>query len=121
MSFPSLVTLDQLNTNKEKKKTMKFLAHLALFLGVATANPLVAIAPRAQDVKIRSVSAVGSGCPLGHAYATIDASGTIFDVAFDDYIVQVGPGTSSSDARKNCRVTLNIEFPKGMSYVTSSL
>jgi len=96
---------------------MKLLHYVALFLGAAAATPLE-VSPQAlaADVKIRSISAVGSGCPLGHAYATIDASGTIFDIAFDNYVVEVGPGTSSSDARKNCRVTLNIEYPQGLTF-----
>lgn len=95
---------------------MKFLSPL-VFLGLAAAAPLEAAAPAASDVKIVGISAIGSGCPAGHAFATVDSTGTIFDVAFDQYIVEVGPTTSASDARKNCRVSLNIEFPQGLQYV----
>ncbi|CAI4219325.1 unnamed protein product [Parascedosporium putredinis] len=41
----------------------------------------------ASDVKIVGISAIGSGCPAGHAFATVDSTGTIFDVAFDQFSV----------------------------------
>lgn len=92
---------------------MRFFPTL-LFSTLAAAAPLEAVAPDPGDVRIVSVSAIGSGCPAGHAFATVDSTGTIFDVAFDQYIVEVGPGLTASDARKNCRVSLNIEFPQGL-------
>jgi hypothetical protein len=92
---------------------MKFFSSALLF-GVAVATPLVNVVPAAiKDVKIVNVTAIGSGCPVGHAFVNVDSSGTIFDVAFDQYIVQVGPGTSASDNRKNCRVSINLKFPGG--------
>lgn len=93
----------------------------ALFFGVAAAIPvgqvLVPPAPSPSDVKIISVSAIGSGCPAGHAWVNIDATGTIFDVSFDQYAVSVGPGSTATDARKNCRVSINLQFPAGFQYV----
>ncbi|CCC13763.1 unnamed protein product [Sordaria macrospora k-hell] len=90
---------------------------LALFFGVAAAIPAgQVLAPPAaapSDVKIISVSAIGSGCPAGHAWVNIDATRTIFDVSFDQYAVSVGPGASATDARKNCRVSINLQFPSG--------
>lgn len=92
---------------------MRFLSTL-LFSSLAAAVPLEAVAPEPGAVRIVSVSAIGSGCPAGHAFATVDSTGTIFDVAFDQYVVEVGPGSTASDARKNCRVSLNIDFPQGL-------
>ena len=91
---------------------MKFIAPLLFSLAATT--PLSAVAPDPSTVRIVSISAIGSGCPAGHAFATVDETGTIFDVAFDEYIVEVGPGFTASDARKNCRVSLNVEFPQGL-------
>jgi hypothetical protein len=91
------------------------LLNLALSFGYASAAALVAPeVGTASDVRIVSISAIGSGCPAGHAFATVDSTGTIFDVAFDQYVVEVGEGTSAANARKNCRVSLSIEFPQGM-------
>lgn len=91
------------------------LLNLALSFGYASAAAIVTNAvAKAGDVRIISISAIGSGCPAGHAFATVDSTGTIFDVAFDQYVVEVGPGSSAADARKNCRVSLNLEFPQGL-------
>jgi len=89
-----------------------------LFLGLAAAIPLTSETSAApiKDVKIISISATGTGCPAGHAQVTVDATGTIFDVAFDKYIVNVGPGTVASDSRKNCRVSINLQFPSGYQF-----
>jgi hypothetical protein len=93
----------------------------SLFFGLAAATPfLVTRAPAVSDVKIISISAIGSGCPAGHAYVNVDATGTIFDVAFDQFTVAVGPGESSSNARKNCRVSINMQFPSGYQSVACS-
>lgn len=97
---------------------MRFATAAALFAGAAVAAPSPAIAvptaPTAQDVKIIGINAIGSGCPAGHAYVTLDATGTIFDVAFDQYYASVGPGNVPADARKNCRISINLQFKEGL-------
>ncbi|CAP61077.1 uncharacterized protein PODANS_3_480 [Podospora anserina S mat+] len=73
--------------------------------------------PDASDIKILGVTAIGTGCPAGHAFVNVDATGTIFDVAFDRYIVSAGPGTSpATDSRKNCRISINLQFPSGYQF-----
>jgi hypothetical protein len=74
---------------------------------------LSATPPAPSDIKIVNVTAIGSGCPAGHAYVNVDATRTIFDIAFDEYIVTAGPGSSASDSRKNCRISINLQFPSG--------
>lgn len=78
-----------------------------------TRDSLAAPVPAPGEVKILNVTAIGSGCPAGHAYVNVDATGTIFDVAFDRYIVTAGPGSSPADSRKNCRISINLQFPSG--------
>jgi hypothetical protein len=95
-----------------------------LFAGVAAAavitpSPSESLgfsAPAPGEIKIINVTAIGSGCPAGHAYINVDATGTIFDVAFDEYIVSAGPGSSVSDSRKNCRISINLQFPSGYQF-----
>lgn len=91
-----------------------------IFAGTAAAavisparDTLTAPAPAPSDIKILGVTAIGSGCPAGHAVVNVDATGTIFDVAFDKYIVTAGPGSSAADSRKNCRISINLQFPSG--------
>ncbi|KAK0732257.1 hypothetical protein B0H67DRAFT_549857 [Lasiosphaeris hirsuta] len=93
---------------------MRFSA-ASLFIGAAAAAPALSVpaAPAISDVKILGVTAIGTGCPVGHAFVNVDATGTIFDVAFDQYFSSVGPGSSPADARKNCRVSINLKFPAG--------
>jgi hypothetical protein len=97
---------------------MHLLHAVQLFAGLAASAALpvdVLSVPNAAaiDVKILNITAIGSGCPPGHAYVNLDATRTIFDVAFDQYIVSVGPGSGVSDNRKNCRVSINLQFPTG--------
>lgn len=97
---------------------MRFLSIFALAGTAAAAvinNPDLSAPPAAapSGIKIVNVTAIGSGCPAGHAVVNVDATGTIFDVAFDKYIVSAGPGSSVADSRKNCRISINLQFPSG--------
>ncbi|KAK3986865.1 hypothetical protein QBC44DRAFT_401772 [Cladorrhinum sp. PSN332] len=95
-----------------------FFAGAAAAAAVPQGEPLIVPSvPASGDVKILGVTAIGTGCPAGHAFVNIDATGTIFDVAFDKYIVSAGPGTSpATDSRKNCRLSINIKFPSGYQF-----
>lgn len=96
-----------------------------LLLGLLT--PLLGLAAAAPNpnspskVKIHGVSLLGSGCPAGSADIQVDATGTLFEATFSQYEVQTGPGTKAIDWRKNCKLTLNMEFDSGFQYVCSNL
>lgn len=66
-----------------------------------------------QHVKVKDVTVLGTGCPKGSASVQIDATGSLFEVTFSAYEVQTGPGTKASDWRKNCKLTINMEFDPG--------
>lgn len=51
----------------------------------------------------------------------VDATGTLFEATFSEYEVQTGPGTKAADWRKNCKLTLNMEFDDGFQYVPNRL
>jgi hypothetical protein len=98
---------------------MRFLSGI-LLVGTAVAavvtpgrDTLASSPPAPSEIKILDVTAIGSGCPAGHAVVNVDSTRTIFDVAFDQYIVAAGPGSSVSDSRKNCRISINLQFPSG--------
>ncbi|UNI17160.1 hypothetical protein JDV02_003536 [Purpureocillium takamizusanense] len=92
---------------------MRFLALVAPLVGLAAAAP----APDAPSkVAIRGVSLLGSGCPPGSADVQVDATGTLFEATFSQYAVQSGPGTAAIDWRKNCKLTLNMEFSSGFQF-----
>lgn len=94
---------------------MHFLATLVPFLGVVAAAAHGRVAPK--KVKIHGISLLGSGCPRGSADVQVDATGTLFEATFSAYEVQTGPGTKASAWRKNCKLTLNMEFDPGFQYV----
>ncbi|CEJ80890.1 Putative Secreted protein [[Torrubiella] hemipterigena] len=90
---------------------------LSSLLGLAAAAAM----PSARSdgpsaVKIRGVSLLGSGCPPGSADIQVDATGTLFEATFSQYEVQTGPGTKAIDWRKNCKLTLNMEFDRGFQF-----
>jgi hypothetical protein len=95
--------------------TMHCLATLTAFIGAAAAAALQARdAPR--SVKIRGISLLGSGCPAGTADVQVDATGSLFEATFSEYEVETGPGTFPTDWRKNCKLTINMEFDSGFQY-----
>jgi len=71
-----------------------------------------------QKVRVVGISLLGSGCPAGSADVQIDATKTLMEVTFSKYIVETGPGTRASDWRKNCKLTLNLEFDAGFQFST---
>lgn len=99
---------------------MRFLTLAAPFIGLAAAIPAPEPAPvnKPSKVKIHGISLLGSGCPAGTADVQVDATGTLFEATFSAYEVQTGPGTKAIDWRKNCKLTLNMEFDQGFQYVT---
>ncbi|KIN05316.1 hypothetical protein OIDMADRAFT_78354, partial [Oidiodendron maius Zn] len=90
---------------------------LTLLLGLAAASPLVAERRDAPSkVKVLGISLLGTGCPPGSADVQVDATGTLFEASFSAYEVQTGPGTMAADWRKNCKLTLNMEFDEGFQF-----
>ncbi|RYP19802.1 hypothetical protein DL765_003148 [Monosporascus sp. GIB2] len=88
---------------------------LGLFFGLVAAIPS-SPAPAPEKVRVHSVSLLGSGCPKGTADVTVDATGTLFEATFSKYIVQTGPKTTAADWRKNCKLTINMEFDHGYQF-----
>ena len=66
-----------------------------------------------SQVRVNGISLLGSGCPPGTADVQIDATKTLMEITFSQYIVETGPLTRASDWRKNCKLTLNMEFDQG--------
>jgi len=96
---------------------MYIAAILTLSLSFAS-TALGAVTPRnaPSKVKIHGISLLGSGCPAGTADVQVDATGTLFEATFSTYEVQTGPGTKAADWRKNCKLTMNMEFDSGFQF-----
>ncbi|KAM4063638.1 hypothetical protein HRG_006773 [Hirsutella rhossiliensis] len=95
---------------------MQFPILLALFFGFVAAAPRASDLAAPEKVKIRGVSLLGTGCPAGTADVQVDATGSLFEATFSAYEVETGPHTFPSDWRKNCKLTLNMEFSSGFQF-----
>ena len=97
---------------------MKLLSLFPLLATWVVASPAPLTAPNApaevpSRVRVVGVSLLGSGCPAGTADVQIDGTKTLMEITFSEYIIQTGPGTKAADWRKNCKLTLNMEFDQG--------
>ncbi|KAK4095745.1 hypothetical protein N658DRAFT_459879 [Parathielavia hyrcaniae] len=81
-------------------------------LGAALATP--------RTLRVTGVSVLGSGCPYGSADVKVDASHTALDIRLSEFVVRSGPNTMAADWRKNCKLTLNLEYDAGFQFSTLS-
>ncbi len=73
----------------------------------------------AQNVTVRGVRLTGSGCSESSANATVTPDGQTLAVLFDNYMADIGVGSSNPQAtqlKKNCRVLIDVDVPSGMQY-----
>lgn len=107
--------------------TLISLAFASLSLATPTPAPAdadadadAAVAP--SKLRVVDVSVLGSGCPVGTAdVRVVSTKNTAIEIALSDYIVQTGPDTMAADWRKNCKLTLNLEYDAGFQYVSASV
>ncbi|KAK4151134.1 hypothetical protein C8A00DRAFT_36225 [Chaetomidium leptoderma] len=85
-------------------------------LSIVSAGLAAAAAPR--NLRVTGVSVLGSGCPYGSADVKADASNTALEIKLSEYVVRTGPNTMASDWRKNCKLTLNLEYDAGFQFST---
>jgi len=95
---------------------MKILSATTCLLGLTAAAPSVLenrSGNKPNSVRIKGISLMGTGCPTNSADVQVDATGSIFECTFSKYIIQTGEGTMAGDWRKNCKLTVNMEFDQG--------
>lgn len=82
--------------------------------GVSAAAPAFAEAP--DYVRVRNISYAGSGCPAGTVAGNVAVDRQAFTLLFDSYIAEVGPGVPFREKRKNCQLSLDLDYPRGWSF-----
>ena len=96
-------------------KTMKIAAG-----AIATAYCMFGSAAFARDappyVKIKSIAAAGTGCPLGTIAKNVSPDNKAFTMTFSEYIAEVYPESLPADSRRNCNLTVDLDFPQGWTY-----
>ncbi len=90
---------------------------LAASSAFATERQPEYVLPPAGSVKIKSISAIGTGCPDSSTYSTnISDDAQAFTVTFSDFVAEVGPGIPLSESRKNCALTATLSIPNGYQF-----
>lgn len=73
----------------------------------------------AQNVVIRGVRLSGSGCNGASSSAVVTPDGQTLSVLFDNYVVDIGNGSSNPQAnklQKDCRVLIDVDVAAGVQY-----
>lgn len=104
------------NINVGKLNLWSMLAAAALLTCTATAY---AEAP--DEVKIKSISYAGSGCPAGTVAENLSQDKLAFTLLFDSFIAEAGPGVPVREKRKNCQLLVDLEFPQGWTFTIASI
>ncbi|MBC7530141.1 MAG: RICIN domain-containing protein [Oligoflexus sp.] len=73
-------------------------------------------APDPSQTFIKSIDALGSGCPTGTYSSNLSDDRKAFTLSFSEFVAEIGPGIPLSDARKNCSITLTLQVPAGWQY-----
>ncbi|WP_255949285.1 DUF4360 domain-containing protein [Streptomyces odontomachi] len=94
-------------------------ALVASTLGIAQAQAAETTVP-SQRIEMSINTVNGSGCPAGTAAVAASADNTAFTVTYSDYLAQAGGGTSATESRKNCQLSLNVSVPQGFTYAIAS-
>lgn len=90
----------------------KMMILLAAFVGFSTLA-------QAQSVTIRGVRVSGTGCSESTAWANTTSDGKTLSILFDNYMVDIGNGSSHPTAtslKKNCRVLVDLDVPAGYQF-----
>jgi hypothetical protein len=70
--------------------------------------------PPGASIEVASVN--GSGCPAGTTFILTSPGNTAFSVNFLEYDAVTGPGASPTEFRRNCQISLRVNYPAGYTY-----
>jgi hypothetical protein len=72
--------------------------------------------PPSGQMQIDLVTVLGSGCPAGTAAVAVAPDNTAFTVTYSEYMASVGVGTTPTDFRRNCQLSVRVHVPSGFTY-----
>ena len=77
--------------------------------------------PSPDQVEITDLAVGGPGCPQGTTDFLITSTtpggpADFFEVVFDSFLVEKGPGVSRTQKRKHCTIAAQVHFPQGYSF-----
>lgn len=97
------------------------------FSCVTLTNQAVAQSPDMADVAVYGLIAVGKGCPKGSLTKIVTNSrpgsttADYFQVTYDKFTVEHGPGIPRWESRKTCNIVYNVDYPRGFKFSFDNL
>lgn len=58
----------------------------------------------------------GTGCPKGTVTPIISEDQSTMTLLYDAYVASIGPNVLVTEQRKNCQLTVELEYPGGFQY-----
>lgn len=97
---------------------MKASSNLAIFVSglCLTAGSSVFASDAPEYVNIKTIAHGGSGCPQDTVGQLVASDRKSFTLLFDEFVVEAGPGVDANEKRKNCQISIDLEFPSGWTY-----
>ncbi|KAK0101208.1 hypothetical protein ONS96_006430 [Cadophora gregata f. sp. sojae] len=68
---------------------------------------------------LQGVSYGGTGCPQGSIRFSVPINSTRYALAFKGHAASIGDGAPVTEARKNCQINLNLNYPVGYQYAVA--
>lgn len=87
-----------------------------LGLSILAAAPAMAQTP--PGIRIHSIQAVGTGCPVGSYNATISPDAQTFSLLLDNFIAE--SSMQKPIVRLNCELRVNFQVPAGWTFAVTS-
>jgi hypothetical protein len=85
----------------------------------AVSEPAAAVAPPSgASIEVATVN--GSGCPAGTTFIQIAPGNTAFSVNFLAYRAVTGPEAGSTEFRRNCQISLRVNYPPEYTYALAT-
>lgn len=84
---------------------------LATLFSVTLASSASAQAPDPDSIYVTSISYEGSGCPQGAVGQSYAGDRKTFTLIFDQFVASAGPLVPSTEAKKDCELTLMLNVP----------
>ncbi len=83
----------------------------ATLLAASLAAPSLAQSPDPDRVHVTSIRYEGTGCPQGSVGSSFSSDRESFTLIFDQFVTSTGTMVASTEAKKDCQVTLLLNVP----------
>lgn len=83
----------------------------ATLVALTFASSSFAQSPNPNSIYVTSIAYEGSGCPQGSVGSSFANDRESFTLIFDQFVPSTGPSVPSTEAKKDCELTLRLNVP----------